>query len=107
MLEPDRDPKDEEVLPWMMEAQIVFPAGSPKVCILLWLGGGEEDAYWKVKRRYGAWGVMSGFHSLAEAEETLEELRQILTRVVDEFCAPLTDDERLVSPFTEDEEFNP
>jgi hypothetical protein len=103
MLEPDSEPEAEELLPWMMEAQIVFPAGSPVVSILLWLGGGEADAYWKVKGRYGAWGAVSGFESLTEAEDALEELHHVLEEVVNKFCASVPEDKPLYPPFIVDE----
>ena len=103
LLEPDRDPDTEELLPWMLEAQIVPVPGSPDAFILLWLGGGEADAYWKVKGNYGAWGLLAGFRSIYEAEDALEELHRILDGVVDEFCAPVPDDEPLFPPFMEDD----
>jgi hypothetical protein len=103
MLEPDSDPEAEELLPWMMAAQIVFPAGSPEARILLWLGGGEADAYWKVRGNYGAWGLISGFVSEWEALEALEELHRILEGVVNEFYTPVPEDEPLYPPFMEED----
>ena len=104
MLDPDRDPETDENLEWMLEGQIVPVPGSPSVVILLWLGGNEADAYWKVRQNYGAWGAMSGLTSQSEAEEVLEELHRILEKVVDEFCAPVDDSEPLFPPFPDDED---
>ena len=103
MLEPDRDPETEELLPWMMKAQIVPVPGSPEALILIWLGGNEADAYWRVRGNYGAWGLLAGFRSIYEAEDALEALHEILEQVVDEFFAPVPEDEPLFPPFMEDD----
>jgi hypothetical protein len=103
VLEPDREPEDEELLPWMLEAQIVPVPGSPVVSVLLWLGGGEADAHWRVRGSFGAWGCMQGFASEWEALETLEALHHVLEEVVDEFCSPVPEDESLYPPFMEED----